>query len=318
VKSSKPKVTVLMSVYNSEEFLEKAVNSILNQTFKDFELLIINDGSKDGSLKILQEFANKDDRINLISRENKGLVASLNEGISKAKGQYIARMDSDDMSTHDRLDMEVKYLDENPNIALVGSNYTIIEEKTEKVKVTTNIFTHPKDLALAQPISNQYGHGSIMMRAGIAREMNGYDSDVGHVEDYDLWTRISYKYEIANIYEPLYLYRSVQSGVTLSNHNKQIYQAFCIRDRAFEYFLLNRSTFRLLSWNPGTCDNYREKKSMLYRDYAFMYRKTGHRLKSILLLVLAFALDKKHPNNKKFIKNTLLNRPIKEWEFEFL
>src|SRR5665647_1469233 len=121
-----PKVTVLMSVYNSESFLAEAIDSILGQTFKDFEFLIINDGSKDKSLEIIKNRAKNDPRIRLISRPNKGLVKSLNEGLAKARGEYIARMDSDDISLKTRLKKEVDFLDSHPDVGMVGSNYTII------------------------------------------------------------------------------------------------------------------------------------------------------------------------------------------------
>ncbi len=315
---SNPKVTVLMSVYNSEEFIRPAIESILNQTFKDFEFLIINDGSKDDCRKIIDEYSKKDKRIRLVSRENKGLVASLNEGISLAKGEYIARMDSDDISTPNRLDAEVEFLDMHRSVGLVGSNYTIIDEKTEEPKVTTNVFTHPEDLKATQFISNQYGHGSVMMRAAIARKAGGYNPDVGHVEDYDLWTRINRMSDIANIREPLYLYRSVASGVTLKNHELQIRQAFVVRDAAFLYFLMNRRKFKIFTWHPGTTDGYAQKKAALYRNYAYLYRRTGHRSKALFMLGAAYALDRSNRNTLRYIKHTLLNRPIELWKFEFL
>lgn len=313
-----PRVTVLMSVYNSEEFIRPAIESILCQSFKDFEFLIINDGSKDSSLEIIRKYADKDKRIRLISRANVGLTKSLNEGVEEAHGEFIARMDSDDISTPDRLEKEVAFLDSHPDIALVGSNYTIIEEKTGEPKVTTNIFTHPDDLKATQVMCNQFGHGSILMRTSVVREMGGYDSSVGHVEDYHLWTRISRKYDIANIREPLYLYRSVASGVSLGNHALQIRLAFGVRDEAFADFLQNRSHYKLFSWNPGTCDEYAKKKSSLYRDYAYMYRRTGHPFKCLALLCVAYVLDHKNPKNIQYMKQTLAKRPIERWEFEFL
>jgi FkbM family methyltransferase len=312
----KPRVSVLMSVYNSEKFLKRAIDSILAQTYNDFEFVIIDDGSSDSSISIIESY--KDKRIRLVTRENWGLTASLNQGIEICRGEFLARMDSDDISTLDRLETEVMFLDKNPKIALVGSNYTIIEEKTGKVKVTTNVFTQPKDLKVAQVVSNQYGHGSIMVRKPILQECGGYDPSVGHVEDYDLWTKISRTHDIANIQRPLYLYRSVASGVTLSKHEEQIKLAFEVRNRAFEHFLLHRGEYHLFSWSPRSSKDYAQKKAMLYRDYAFMYRKTGHRLKALALLGLALTLDPRHPNNISYIKQTINNRPLELWQFEFL
>src|SRR5947207_1274318 len=116
-----------MSVYNGENYLAEAIDSILNQTFKDFEFIVIDDGSSDTSLKIIKKYT--DPRIKLISRKNKGLVASLNEGLAKAKGDYIARQDADDVSLPQRLKKEVEYLDAHPKVALVGSNYKHLDAK---------------------------------------------------------------------------------------------------------------------------------------------------------------------------------------------
>ncbi|HKQ33129.1 MAG TPA: glycosyltransferase family A protein, partial [Thermodesulfobacteriota bacterium] len=117
-----PKVTVLMTVYNGEKFLNEAIDGILNQTFRDFEFLIINDGSTDGSREIIKSY--KDPRINLVDNEsNIGLTASLNRGLSLAGGEYIARQDADDISLPERLEKQISILERNPDIALLGSWY---------------------------------------------------------------------------------------------------------------------------------------------------------------------------------------------------
>lgn len=311
-----PEVSVVMSVYNSEKYLKKAMESICAQTFTDFEFIIINDGSTDTSLSIIESYSDK--RIRLVNRENWGLTASLNQGIEIARGRYIARMDSDDISTENRFETEVDFLNENPDVGLVGSNYTIIDEETEEIRTTTNVFTHPDDLKSTQVICNQYGHGSIMMRTDIARQLGGYDESVGHVEDYDLWTRISRVVDIANIQDSLYLYRSVPTGVTLKNHELQIRQAFAVRDEAFIHFLMHRRQYRLFSWNPGTTNNYSQKKAALFRNYAYMYRRYGHPLKALTMLCASLILDRNNRNTLRYVKHTLLNRPIEQWEFEFL
>ncbi|HIP11775.1 MAG TPA: glycosyltransferase family 2 protein, partial [Arcobacter sp.] len=102
-----PMVSVLLSVYNGEKYLDEAIESILNQTYQDFEFIIINDGSTDKSLEIIEKYKKEDNRIVVISRENKGLIYSLNEGISQAKGKYIARMDADDISLATRFEEQV-------------------------------------------------------------------------------------------------------------------------------------------------------------------------------------------------------------------
>ncbi len=119
-----PKVTVLMPVYNAEKYLKTAIESILKQTFSDFELLIINDGSTDGSEEIIRSFNDK--RIRLFNNEqNLGIIKTLNKGLNLAKGEYIIRMDADDISLPDRLELQVKYMEENPGIGISGTQARI-------------------------------------------------------------------------------------------------------------------------------------------------------------------------------------------------
>ncbi len=309
-----PKVTVLMSVYNSEQYLREAIDSILNQTFGDFEFLIINDGSKDKSLEIIKAY--EDPRIRLISRANKGLTASLNEGIEKAKGKYIARQDSDDVSMPDRLQKEIAYLDAHPEVGLVGSNYTIMDIGGKEL-VTTNVFTHPQDLKLAQITCNQYGHGSVMMRTNIVRECQGYDKRVGYVEDYDLWTRISRVADIANFEEPLFKYRRNDEGITRQNLDLQIQQTFAVRDKAFLHFLKHRSKYKVLFYKPSGTE-YRRRKATLYRDLAYLYRKNDKPLGALVMLFLSTILQPRNKKNYYCIQYTLYKPRFDRWEYEFL
>lgn len=141
-----PKVSVVMSVYNGEKYLPETIDSILNQTFKDFEFIIINDGSTDKTAKILTSY--DDPRIRIFNQENMGLTKSLNRAISLAKGEYIARMDADDISYPERLKKQVDYLNKNPDIGLVGSKYIRIDKRGRKIDEinvpigTDNILKH--------------------------------------------------------------------------------------------------------------------------------------------------------------------------------
>ncbi|HAS7841575.1 TPA: glycosyltransferase family 2 protein, partial [Vibrio cholerae] len=136
---SSPKISVVMSVYNGEKYLGEAIDSILKQTFSDFEFIIINDGSTDKTLEIIKSYMKKDDRIVLVSRENKGLIVSLNEGLDLAKGQYIARMDADDISIKSRFEKQIEFLDSNPDIGVCGTWVEVFGEniKSKKWKMPT-------------------------------------------------------------------------------------------------------------------------------------------------------------------------------------
>lgn len=314
MNNKKVKITVLMSVYNSQDYLKEAIKSILSQTYKNFEFLIINDGSTDDSLKIIKSF--KDKRIRVITRENKGLVYSLNEGIRLARGEYIARQDSDDISLPHRLKKEIEFLENNPNIGMVGSNYTIIDTQGNKL-VTTNVFIHPNDLKIAQIACNQFGHGSVMMRKTIALDCGGYDSSVGHVEDYHLWNRISRVADIANIEEPLYLYRTNPEGITQKNHDLQIKQTFAVRDESFRYFLENRMKYKLFFYKASGL-NYRQRKATLLRDFAYLYRKNDKPIRALYMLFLSIILDPKNKKTRSAIQYTLYKKRFDRWVYEFL
>lgn len=316
-----PRVTVLMSVHNEVRFVGRAIESILAQTFDDFEFLIIDDGSTDGSREVIDSF--DDPRIRRMSRENRGLAASLNEGFTMARGEYVARQDADDVSLHTRLTREVEFLDAHPEVALVGTNYTIIDDD-ERPQVTTSVFTHPDDLAVAMVLSNQYGHGSVMMRRSIVEQLGGYDESVGHVEDYDLFVRISHVAQIANLADALYLWRRSPTGVSLSNRELQTAQTFAIRDREFRRLCERRGEFRLFaSFHPRSfhpsARAYTEKKSVVFRDLAYLYRANG-RPASALGMQLAAAVSAPWQRRNFVHVIQMLRTRGREplWEYEFL
>ena len=319
--SDSPRVTILMTVYNDEHHVGAAVRSILGQTYGDFEFLVIDDGSTDGSRSVVESF--DDPRIRIVSRENRGLTASLNEGLQLARGVYVARQDADDESLPTRLEREVALLDADPRIGLVGTNYTIVDEQGRE-QVTTSVFTHPDDLAVAEIVSNQYGHGSVMFRKRVIDEVGGYDPSVGHVEDYDLFVRIGRVARLANIAEPLYRWRRNPAGVTLSNRELQIAQALAIRDREFERLITHRRQFRLFtSFHPRdfhpSAFRYLEKKASLLRDLSYLYRARGLRRKSIVAMCVALLYAPWSRASALHLVALLRHEGVEPlWEFEWL
>lgn len=211
-----PLVSVVMSVYNGEKYLREAVDSILNQTFRDFEFIIINDGSTDNTLKILKTY--RDPRIVLISRKNKGLVESLNEGIKKAKGKYIARQDADDISIKDRLRKQVDFIVSNTGTVLVGSSMVI---KYNNKLVNHYVLLGDTELRAEMLVRCPFVHGSTMYRKKAAIEAGLYDYKYWPAEDYEFWIRLSKTGGIANIYEPLYIYRDNNLGISNLNSKNQ-------------------------------------------------------------------------------------------------
>ena len=163
-----PRLSVLLPVYNAAESVAQALDSVLTQSFSDFEVIVIDDGSTDGSIEVLRQY--QDPRVRLSSRENRGLAASLNEALRSTRGELVARQDADDISELDRFERQVDYLDRHPSVGLVGTNYMLLDERGAEV-VTTNLFTHPDDLKVAQVLSNQFCHGSVMFRRSLIAEV---------------------------------------------------------------------------------------------------------------------------------------------------
>ncbi|MFN5182505.1 MAG: glycosyltransferase [Bacteroidota bacterium] len=207
-----PKISVLMSVYNSASYLKESIDSVLSQTFTDFELIIINDGSTDSSWKIINDF--KDERIIKIDNDgNKGLIYSLNLGLNLASGTFIARMDSDDICFPNRFQAQFDYLISNPDVAVLGSDYINFSETSEKKCVTLK----GKDVLKSWlTFSSPLCHPSVMMRADSIRSLsNAYDTNFRHVEDYELWTRMALNFNLENLPLNLIRYR---------HHNQQVSQ----------------------------------------------------------------------------------------------
>jgi len=214
-----PKVTVLMSVYNGEKYLKEAIDSILNQTFSDFEFIIINDGSTDNTLQILKKY--KDSRIIIINNsKNIGLTKSLNIGIKKTRGEYIARMDADDISLSNRLNEEVIFLENNNKCAVVGTFIKMINEKSKIIGIEEKPITNKKIKKLLV-VDNCIIHGSTMIRKKCLEEVGHYDESFVRSQDYDLWLRMSEKYELANIPKYLYVWRKNRDSIESRFMNDQ-------------------------------------------------------------------------------------------------
>jgi len=198
-----PKVTVLMSVYNGEKYLKEAIDSILDQTFTNFEFLIINDGSTDSTSEILKEY--KDPRIKIIdNKKNIGLTKSLNKGLKLAKGKYIARMDADDFSKPNRLEEQLEFMEKNQKYAVVGSFVEIIDKDgnfIQKVKRPIK----PKAIEERLLKGSCIFHGSAIMRNDLIKSIGSYNEEMEKSQDYDLWLRLSEIYPLYNL--PLYLYK---------------------------------------------------------------------------------------------------------------
>lgn len=215
----KPKISVLMSVYNGAKYLKESIGSILGQTFPDFELIIIDDGSTDHSLKMIKGFAQRDSRIRvMINPQNLGLTRALNRGLKEARGEYVARQDADDLSLPTRLATQYHYLEKNPQVFLVGSSAMIINHRGQIIGhyKKSNL---PSEIARKLTRKNQIIHSSITFH----NEKMLYREKFQYAQDYDFFLRLlTQKKIITNLAAYLIQYRYQPQSLTLTHYQKQL------------------------------------------------------------------------------------------------
>lgn len=200
---SKPEITVLLPAYNASETISEAIESILCQSFENFEFLIINDGSSDNTLDIIQSYAQKDSRIRVINQKNMGLIATLNKGLISSSAKFIARMDADDISLPNRLELQFTLIKENPKISVCGSSIEIIETGEKYINESD-----PNKIKAFAIFGSPLTHPSVLMNKQDVLSVGGYSPDALHAEDYDLWDRmILHGFLLSNIKEVCLKYR---------------------------------------------------------------------------------------------------------------
>jgi glycosyltransferase involved in cell wall biosynthesis len=214
-----PKVTVLMPIYNGEKYLRDAIESILSQTFKDFEFLIINDGSTDSSVKIIESY--DDPRIRLVNNEsNLKLVLTLNKGLLLSRGEYIARMDCDDISYPKRLELQVKFMDSQTKVGISGTWVETIGDQTGI------IFRYPTDSKKIQSrllFDSPLAHPSVIFRKTFVERFKlKYEVEDLYAEDWSMWQKCSFIFPISNIPIVLLKYRITEQSMSRSNADKQL------------------------------------------------------------------------------------------------
>ena len=231
-----PLVTVLMPVYNGEKYLKEAIESVLNQTFRDFEFLIIDDGSADKSAEIIKSF--NDARIRLERNEtNLGLIKTLNKGLGLAKGKYIARMDCDDISLPKRLSIQVNFMEKHPEIDVCGSWVKVMGLKQEFV----NKYPQNHEEARAYLLFNTpFAHPSVIIRKEVMEKHKlKYDENYKHAEDYELWSRIINYAKVSNIPKVLLHYRMHDESVSKKNSSAQAENSNRVRIRLLKEMGIN-------------------------------------------------------------------------------
>lgn len=197
-----PRVSVILPVHNGARFVERAIRSVGQQIFSDWELIVVDDGSTDATPEIVRSLGKQDRRIRYVrNQENLGIQKSLNRGLSEARGEYVARIDDDDWwEDTGKLEKQVELLDSHPEVALVGTGTVVVDEEGKEIFR----FLQPEtDAAIRRKIlfKNCFTHSSVMFRRDVVLGYGGYDESpqAKHVEDYDLWLKLGAKWKMANL-----------------------------------------------------------------------------------------------------------------------
>jgi len=231
-----PEIAVVMSVYNGLPYLEEAVSSILNQTFRDFEFVIVDDASTDGSWELLETIAAGDGRIILLRNDlNSGASFSRNKGIARTTAGKIAFMDADDRSLPGRLQLQLDFLEGHPEVGFVGTLPVFIDYAGRPMDVPQYAFlTENADIQRQLPDSNCLRLGSVMVRRCLLTQVGLYDPELEPAEDYDLWLRMAEVTEVANLPERLYLYREHVASTSTGRRHVQVHQKGIALERALD------------------------------------------------------------------------------------
>lgn len=202
-QNAAPFVSVLMSCYNASRWLGESIQSVLNQSYGDFEFIIVDDGSKDDTLSIIRRYASNDDRIVVIAKSNTGLAASLNVGIKQARGEWIARLDADDICELERLEKQVQAALNNPELIFIGTGLVLIDEQGQILSTHHYPKTHGKLVEHLQTARKFPAHSSAFYRSDAVQSIGGYRPRFHRAQDWDLWLRLSEIGELECLVEPL-------------------------------------------------------------------------------------------------------------------
>ena len=226
-----PAISVLMTVFNAEPYLASSIESIQQQTFKDWEFIIVDDASTDRSLLIAESYAEKDPRIKIIRNSvNKGQTPCLNQGLAAASGDLIARQDADDISHSKRFEKQWQRIQQESALALLGTCGLMIDCADRIVGILDVPLTHEL-IAWSAAIQNPFLHTSAMFRTEVVRLLCGYDEHYQIGQDYDLWTRIMRQYRVANLPERLISYRHLETSLSKSGKKRTFQEALQIAQR---------------------------------------------------------------------------------------
>ncbi len=214
-----PEVSVLVSCYNGDRWLSEAIDSVLAQNFEDFELILIDDGSTDDTWSIIQSYCVRDRRVVAISKKNTGLADSLNVGLAQAKGNWIARLDQDDLCEPTRLDEQINFVRNNPDVVLLGTGFL---EFGKKGVIRTHIYpsSHRKLVRRLERSQGFFPHSSAFYRADVVRQVGGYNLRIRWADDWRLWLELSLRGKITTLPKPLVRIRKHSDQMSLEGNGR--------------------------------------------------------------------------------------------------
>lgn len=305
---SVPTVSIVMPAYNAEKYLQAAIDSILNQTYQAFEFIIINDGSTDSTKEIIRSY--DDPRIVYLENEkNSGICVTLNKGLDAARGKYIARMDSDDISLPERLEVQVKYMDEHPEIGVSGSDIIIFGEEINPY-IFTQLHT-PEECSAGLLFNSCFAHPSVIIRKDLINTHNlKYKDEFRGLEDYELWWQINKYAKLNNIAKPLLKYRHHKGQVT-QDVPKKVQEAFVkFTEIRFVDLRIRMSNKELDLWNAYSTGNFvlfdddaLESFIALSKKIIREYRDRSSQTLNIVKFTLAKSISYILQNSNSYKKN---------------
>lgn len=276
-----PKISVLMPVYNAEEeYLREAIESILNQSYSDFEFIIINDGSTNNVENVILSY--KDSRIKYIKQNNQGIANTLNNGLSIAKGEYIARMDADDISLPNRFEKQIKFMEEHPDISILGTWFEIFPK--------SKVIKHPSKPSYFDFLTSScIGHPTVMFRRNDFEKYDLMYNPNYKCEDYELWSRAIRYLKFANLQEVLLKYRWHDNN--LSKPSKQFKDSTAKVCQSMLKFLTNDENLQDKIFNYLLSSQIRKKYTLAEKIFSIRNEyRTGEKQKIIMLLGLIFKI----------------------------
>jgi glycosyltransferase involved in cell wall biosynthesis len=298
-----PTISVLMPVYNAELFVAQAVESILNQTFKDFEFLITNDGSTDSSLSILRQYAAQDSRIRLMSRANTGYVSALNEMLQMARGEFVARMDADDIASPDRFLLQVERLRQEPDLVCIGGAHGMIDEKGRWLTCLAMPEQDEEIQKLALAGHTPINHPCAMMRRLPVLQVGAYDPIMTPCEDLDLWLRLGEVGRLANLREMVLKYRLHVNSISGMQGLLQNQKAREACERAWRRRGIDGKFEATVAWRPSQERSSRHHFMLRYGWWAF---NSGQRQTAVVYGLKAILLIPKSVKGWKLLMSALV------------